>query len=135
VIVPGFVPDVRPVLRAVDVLVLPSRIEGIPIVLLEALALGIPVVASRVGGIPRVLADGENGILREPGDLDGFAAAVARLLDSEDERRELGRRGRATILERFSARRMCAEYREAFESLRAPSREAEASRAVSPKPC
>jgi glycosyltransferase involved in cell wall biosynthesis len=78
----GFVDHTRipAVLRSLDVLVLPSAYEELGSVLVEAMAVGLPVVASRVGGIPEVVADEVTGLLVEPGDVAGFAAAIDRVL-------------------------------------------------------
>jgi glycosyltransferase involved in cell wall biosynthesis len=72
----GEVDDVVPWLNSYDLLVLPSRIDGRPVVVMEALALGVPVLASRVGALPEMIVDGETGWLCEPGDLAGFAARI-----------------------------------------------------------
>jgi glycogen(starch) synthase len=85
----GFVPhtEVPAVLGSLDVLVLPSVYEEMGSVLVEAMASGLPVVASRVGGIPDVVADGETGLLVPPGDADALAAALDALV-SDPQRRE-----------------------------------------------
>lgn len=95
----GYVDDVRPVLAASDVLVLTSRTEGLPAVLIEAGLSGIPVVASAVGGVPEIVQDGVTGFLVAPGDTSGFAAAISRALRSGSP---MGAAARARCLERFS---------------------------------
>ncbi|MBZ2167861.1 glycosyltransferase family 4 protein [Marinobacter sp. F4216] len=82
----GFVEPVYRALKDLDVLVMPSDHEGLPMVLLEALALEIPIVAHRVGGIPEVLADGHCGWLVEDHSPRGYAAAVTEVLNNESER-------------------------------------------------
>jgi glycosyltransferase involved in cell wall biosynthesis/SAM-dependent methyltransferase len=75
----GEAPDVVPYLRSYDVLILPSRLDGRPVVVLEALALGVPVIASRVGALPELIEDGVNGFLCDAGDFEGFVACLVGL--------------------------------------------------------
>ena len=81
---------------AADALALPSKnmSEGFGLTLLEANATGLPVVASRIGGIPSVVRDGYNGLLVEPGNAEVLAQAIARLIEHRVERMEMGRNGR-----------------------------------------
>ena len=75
----GEVDDIVPWLNAYDLLVLPSRIDGRPVVVMEAQAVGVPVLASRVGALPELVVDGETGWLFEPGDVAGFAARIEQV--------------------------------------------------------
>jgi glycosyltransferase involved in cell wall biosynthesis len=86
--------DVPDLLADADVFVLPSRSEGHPVAVLEAMAAGLPVVASRVGGIPEQVSHGETGLLVEPGDPRGLAAALRRLVAEPSLRLRLGAAGR-----------------------------------------
>jgi glycosyltransferase involved in cell wall biosynthesis len=86
--------DVFELLPAFDVFALSSRFEGLPIALLEAMATGIAPVATAVGGIPEVLSDGVDGLIVPPGDPDALAAALAKLLDDDALRADLGDRAR-----------------------------------------
>ena len=95
----GSVADPAQVLRAADLLVLPSLTEGIPAVAIEAALAGLPVVASRVGGIPEVVADGETGVLVDDPTPFRIARSIERGLR---EGEVLGRNGRARALERFA---------------------------------
>ncbi len=92
-------------LRAADFLVLPSRDETMPLVLLEAMSLGKPIVSTDVGGIAEWLRDGENGLLVPPGDPAALAAALRRLLGDSALRARLGRAARATFEEHFALER------------------------------
>ena len=84
--------DVRELLPAFDVFALSSRYEGLPIALLEALAAGVPAVATRVGGVPEVLGDGDAGLLVAPGDPAALADALRRVLTDRGLRAEMGTR-------------------------------------------
>ncbi|MBN2491041.1 MAG: glycosyltransferase [Planctomycetes bacterium] len=115
----GFRADVLALVRALDVLAMPSVMEGLNTTLLDAQALGIPVVATRVGGIPEAVADGEGGVLVPPRDPAALAEALADLCADPARRAALGQRGRAWVRERFSVDRMVegvlAVYRELVE--------------------
>jgi glycosyltransferase involved in cell wall biosynthesis len=112
-----FVHDVRPYLHSMEALVIPSQIEGIPIVLLEAQALGIPVVASNVGGIPVVLENGQNGFLCDPANEAEFASRLEWILDHPEDRVRMGNFARRRIQESFNLNRMIEEYVSAFRSI------------------
>ncbi len=92
----GYRPDVHAVMSAFDVFTLSSRHEGKPVSLMEAFALGLPAVATRAGGIPEVIVDGENGLLVDVGDAKGLADAWLRLVQDQALRATLGRTGAAT---------------------------------------
>jgi glycosyltransferase involved in cell wall biosynthesis len=103
---PGLKEDVRPYLGVMDVFVISSIFEGLPLALLEAMAMGCPVVATSVGGIPEVIQHGENGYLVKASAPKSLAVQISSLLDSPEERRRVGVNARKTIEERFSVRRM-----------------------------
>ena len=86
---------------------------------LEAQCVGLPVVASRVGGLPESVADGETGLLVTPGDEAGLSAALARLLGDADLRAAMGRAGRVRVAEKFTARAMAEKTVALYESLAA----------------
>jgi glycosyltransferase involved in cell wall biosynthesis len=94
--------DVAELLAASDLFVLSSRSEGLPLSVLEAMAAGLPVVASSVGGIPELVLEGETGFLVPPGDPQRLAGAIERLLDDPPLRRRLGAAGRTRVQERFN---------------------------------
>lgn len=102
--------DVPELLRVLDVFVLPSRNEGISNTILEAMATGLPVVATRVGGNPELVEDGLTGALVPPGDVNALAAALGRYRDGPEGARTHGEAGRARVLERFAVDRMVGSY-------------------------
>ncbi len=106
VVMAGFRDDVPAVLDWVDVLVHPSRIDAFPTALLDALASSTPVVATAVGGIPEIVADGETGLLLKPPPTeDELSGALRRLLESRDLRLRMAERGREVFEARFTADR------------------------------
>lgn len=115
--------DVSGIMAAGDLVVLASLWEPLGNVLLEALALGRPVVATQVGGVPEIVRDRETGRLVPPGDAHGLAGAILALLDDQEEAARLGERGRLRVAREFGAdrfaREMDAVYRQALTS---PSR-------------
>ncbi len=112
----GFRDDLASLLPCVDVLVHPAWREGLGVSLLQAAAAGVAVVASRVGGIPEAVRDGETGLLVPPGDAEALSAAIARLLADAGLRQALGTAGRARMQAEFSLAAMVegnlAVYRE-----------------------
>ncbi len=117
----GFVEDAAAVYAAVDVFVFPSREEALGSALLTAMAYELPVVALSSGGVPELVADGQNGLLVSEFDSGAFAAAVARLLTDAELRRRLGRAARETIKERFTAEQMVSNTLRLYERLQAAS--------------
>ncbi|MBB4079910.1 glycosyltransferase involved in cell wall biosynthesis/MoaA/NifB/PqqE/SkfB family radical SAM enzyme [Lewinella aquimaris] len=97
----GHVEDVPFLLAATDVLCHPSLADGLPNSLVEAMAMGIPVVASRVGGIPDLVEDERSGLIVPPHDIRAIATAVNRLLAEPGLRHQLARQGRERVIERF----------------------------------
>jgi glycosyltransferase involved in cell wall biosynthesis len=93
--------DVPDLLAGADVFALASQSEGGPISILEAMAAGLPVIASDVGGVGEIVDDGVTGLLVTPGDPDALAAALQRVLDDAELRRRLGAAGRRRAAERF----------------------------------
>jgi glycosyltransferase involved in cell wall biosynthesis len=112
----GFVSNVGDYLAMFDIFVLPSNREGLGSILLDAMQSGLPVIASRTGGIPELVHEGENGLLLAPGDVRGFEAAVLRLYDAPDERARLGARSR-TLAADFTPAAMARQYLALYESI------------------
>lgn len=98
--------DVDEILAALDVFVLPSRTEGMSNALLEAMAMGLPVVATAVGGTPEVIGDGRSGLLVPADDAAAMTAAIGRVLADPAHGRGLGEAARAVVEERYGARSM-----------------------------
>ena len=98
----GLIPYAAPYLRAADIVILPSRREGLPVVALEALTLERPVIASAVGGTPSVVIDGETGWLVPPEDPDALAAAIRDCLDQPVEAARRSRNGRLLVERSFA---------------------------------
>jgi glycosyltransferase involved in cell wall biosynthesis len=109
--------DVGDLLAAADLLLLPSRTEGLPAVAVEAGLAGLPVVASRVGGVPEVVERDVTGLLVEPGDVAGFVAAVAGLLGEPDRRRALGEAAAVRCREGFSIERLAPRWVEVLDAV------------------
>jgi glycosyltransferase involved in cell wall biosynthesis len=111
--------DVPRVLAALDVFALSSRTEGLPLVLPEAMATGLPIVATAVGGIPDVIDEGETGFLVPSQDEAALRARLAELDADRERARTLGARARAVALERYSLARMSEAYLALYRRLRA----------------
>lgn len=114
---PGYCSNVIDYYQAMDVFALSSIREGLPNVLLEAMALEVPVVATRVAGVPTLVEHEYNGLLVKPGDLRSLGAALNRLLRDAELRSSLAAAGRRTILDRFTFSARMAKVRAVFEEL------------------
>jgi glycosyltransferase involved in cell wall biosynthesis len=101
--------DVRPLLTQARVFALSSAREGSPNAVLEAMACGLPVAAPAVGGLPELVRHEETGLLAEPGDVQGLARHLGRLLDRPEEARAMGLAGRARVLAEHSLERMARD--------------------------
>lgn len=111
----GFREDVPALLEAMDVFVLPSVSEGLPVSILEAMALGKAVVASNIGGIPEVVKDGTTGYLVPPSDPAALTAKILLLLHHPQLAADLGESGRKRVQEVFSLDKMVQEYESLYE--------------------
>ncbi|MDO8209846.1 glycosyltransferase [Conexibacter sp. CPCC 206217] len=112
----GWRTDSQALIGSFDALVVPSRVEPLGIVALEAMSAGVPVVASRVGGLQEVVADGETGVLVAPDDAAALAAAIGRVLDPAANR-AMGERGRAVARSTFSRERMVRSFEDLYRSV------------------
>ena len=100
-----------------DVFVLPSVTESFGLAALEALACGVPVVAARVGGLPEVVRDGEDGLLCESGDVAAMAAAVARVLGDDALHARMAASARARVMTSFRREPLVARYEACYRRL------------------
>jgi glycosyltransferase involved in cell wall biosynthesis len=128
VLLAGFRPDALSLLKGFDVFVMSSVQEGLGTSLLDAMACAKPVVATTVGGIPEVVADGETGLLVPPRQPPQMAAAIVRLLKSAAARRDMGAAGRARVQARFTVQRMVAETMAVYERVAGTGRGADSGR-------
>lgn len=110
--------DIPMILACSDLFVLPSLSEGMPNVALEAMAAGLPVVATAVGGIPEIVKDGENGLLVPPGDPHALAVAITRILTDPPQLKKMGSTARESIINKFPTHANISAYEELYQSLR-----------------
>ena len=115
VVITGFRSDVPNALAAFDVYALTSRYEGFSLALVEAMATGLPVVATRCGGPEQILDDGVTGLLVENGSAEAVASAIDRLRANSDERRRLGNAARNAVSERFTLEAQVRAYEQLYE--------------------
>jgi L-malate glycosyltransferase len=119
---PGRIDDAREILWASDMFAMPSLKEGLGVAALEAMASGLPVIASDVGGLREVVEDGVTGIIVPPANASAIATAVERLAESQELRTEMGALARARVVENYSMKNMAARtlalYRECVRKTR-----------------
>jgi len=114
---PGERDDVPDILRGLDCFVLPSLAEGVSNTILEAMATGLPVIATRVGGNPELVAAGGTGWLVPPADDEAMATAIIAAAHEPDQTRAFGRAGRAEVERRFSLAAMVSAYQGLYDRL------------------
>jgi glycosyltransferase involved in cell wall biosynthesis len=114
----GLVSDVSAYLRSCDIVVIPSKLDGRPQSAMEALAVGVPVVASRVGGLAALIEDDLNGYLCDPGDYEGFAARITSLAFSSSKLTQMKYAARSFAERNLDKQRMLSRYVAAFNNLR-----------------
>ncbi len=107
----GFRKDVPEQLAKFDIFVLSTRTEGFGISILEAMASGVPVVASRVGGVPEIIADGKNGLLFDVGDVSALADKIVKLIEDDELRKLLVANAKDDVKRRFGCETMVSEYK------------------------
>lgn len=121
VLMPGYVHGAGRYLPLLDVFVLPSLTEGLPMVVLEAMQVGVAVVATRVGGVPTLLQEGRGGLLVASGKPDELARAIRSILDDPALSKRLTEASRRDFVERFSSTRMAARYLDVYRQVVAES--------------
>ena len=109
--------DVADLLKAMDIFVLPSLMEGMSNTILEAMATGLPIVATAVGGNPEILTDSRCGYLFQPGDAASLSEKLSSLLRSKEKRDRFGRESRERVMNVFSLQAMVTRYRELYRQL------------------
>ena len=113
----GEIHDVVEIFATADLFLLPSATESFGLAALEAMACEVPVIASRVGGLPEVIDHGVDGFLHHPDDLEGMVASAVRLLTDDDLHRRISRAARAVAVDRYSSERVVPQYEAAYEEL------------------
>lgn len=114
---PGLQSDVSSYLSAMNVYLMTSEFEGLPIAMLEAMASRLPIVATSVGGIPEAVRHGQDGYLVAQGDIEGATAAVLSLVRDQERRRHMGRNARARVVESFAIEPMQRKLEGIYESV------------------
>ena len=109
--------DVQRLLAAMDIFLLSTRTEGLPLVILEAMAQGKPVVATAVGGVPEIVQHGQTGFLHEPGNYQEQAAQLTSLIEDANLRRQFGAAGQARVRSNFSKETFAASVSELYQRL------------------
>ena len=113
----GWSDEPRNHLRGFDVFVLPSRFEGFPLTVIEAMLAELPVVASDVGSVREAVLDGDTGLLVAPEDPEALARAVGALLADPARRRAMGQQGRRRALERFTVEAMARRFESLYDEI------------------
>jgi len=117
VIFAGFQKHVRDALRLVDIFVMPSLAEGMPLALLEAMSMEKPIVAAAVGGVLEILSHNETGLLISPADSEELTRAIVSLIENPEERKRLGHNARELVVKSFTSERMVGEYVDVLRSM------------------
>ncbi|MBU1947148.1 MAG: N-acetyl-alpha-D-glucosaminyl L-malate synthase BshA [Candidatus Eisenbacteria bacterium] len=118
VLVMGLQNSIEQILPEADLVLTPSEHESFGLVALEALASGVPVITTNMGGAVEVIEDGVTGFLRDPRDLEGMTEAALKILKNPTVKEEMGRLGRASALKRFSIDTIIRQYRELYREIR-----------------
>jgi glycosyltransferase involved in cell wall biosynthesis len=117
IIFANFRKDVKEILSAIDILVVPSLLEGFPMITLEGMAMAKPIIATRIDGITEQIIDGESGILIPPRDPDALAEAIIGLGRNKNSAQTLGLEARRRVEEQFTVEKMVSETEKVYQSL------------------
>lgn len=117
VLMPGYVDNIHLFLKKCRIFAMPSLTEGLPMALLEAMGAGIPIVASRVGGIPDALGGGEAGVLIEPGDSDALKDALRCIFQAPEKMKECVALARERVEREYSSRKMAESYLKVYRQV------------------
>jgi len=117
VVLAGQHSDMPAVYAAMDIFVLPSLNEGLPMTILEAMAASRPVVATRVGAIPKVITDGVNGLLVNPRDTEGLRNAITSLLSDPERCRQMGEKAHDWVSRNYTSEAMALKYRQLYDEI------------------
>lgn len=107
--------DLPELYNCMDIFVLPSLTEGLPMVLLEAMASYLPVVVTRVGDVPKVVVENETGFIVDPGDEEAMKKCLLTLLDDSEKRKRMGQKGYQRVKEGYSSSQMAREYLQVYQ--------------------
>ena len=118
----GWVNNPRDHLPEFDVMALPSRSEGFPLTIVEAMLAARPVIATRVGSVPEAVIDGKTGFLIEKNDVESLAQAIRQLRDQPNLRQQLGQQGREVAVQRFTVQQMSQRYEDLWQNVMASPR-------------
>lgn len=116
IIFTGLRNDLPELYNCMDIFALPSLTEGLPMVLLEAMASSLPVVVTRVGDVPKVVLEGETGLIVDAGDEEAMKKCLLTLLGDSEKRKKMGRKGYQRVKEEFSSSQMAREYIQVYRN-------------------
>ena len=110
----GSIPNARQFIPAFDILIMPSKKEGFPWIILEAIVAKVPIIATSVGAIPEILEHEKSGLIVPPGNPKILAESISHLLSNDTLRKELPIQAHQTLLKNFTLRKMIEEYKKLF---------------------
>lgn len=130
VFLPGNIPDLTSLMSAADCLVMPSRWEGLPLVLLEGMVRKLPVVGTRIKGIMGIVEEGVNGYLADVDDAEGLASGIRRIMTDPDAGRLMGQRNQQLIMREYSFDRLYRDLDRIFRTAGCPTRDGHRSNSL-----